>query len=112
MPKPAETSPQAALPRLYKIDTGVTFYHASDERAFFEWIERLPCFDCYEQEDFGLNIRLKRKPKRDELREILALGFRYGVDMRQLKAFETKANRHWFRNADAYWYQSVFGQEV
>jgi len=31
--------------------------------------------------------------------------------MRQLAKFETAANRAWFRNPDAYWYEAVFASD-
>ena len=82
------------------MDTGVTFYHVNDERAFFEWLARIPCVKRYVGEGCrGLVVYLKRLPRKDELRELLALCHRYGVDMRQLAKFETARNRHWFRDS-------------
>jgi len=97
------------LLKLYHMDTGVVFYHRNDERAFFEWLERIACFKGYEKRaGQGLTIRLKRKPKKDDLREIIALCFRYKIDMRQLKKFETAKNKQWFRDSDKYWYDHIF----
>jgi hypothetical protein len=56
-----------------------------------------------------LVVYLKRKPRKDELRELLAICQRYGVKMRQLAKFETTANRQWFRDPQKYWYNEVFG---
>lgn len=95
---------------LTQMDTGVIFYHLNDERAFFEWLGRIPCVERYEGEGRrGLVVYLKRKPLKDELRELLALCQRYGVNMRQLAKFETARNRHWFRDPKKYWHSAVFG---
>lgn len=95
---------------LTQMDTEVTFYHFNDERAFFEWLGRIPCVERYAGEGHrGLVVYLKRKPLKDELRELLALCRRYGIDMRQLAKFETTRNRHWFRDPEKYWYSTVFG---
>lgn len=97
---------------LEHMDTGVTFYHAADERAFFDWLERIPCVSSVAGEGRrGLVVRLKRRPGKDDLWQLLALGWRYGVDMRQLAKFETDANREWFRDPSMFWYSAVFGVE-
>jgi hypothetical protein len=92
------------------MDTGVRFGHQNDERAFFEWLARIPCVREYRGENQdGLVVYLKRQPSQDDLRQFLALCRRWGVDMRQLARFETEKNRTWFRNPEAYWYKAVFG---
>jgi hypothetical protein len=93
------------------MDTNVRFYHQSDERAFFEWLSRIPCVERYEGDGHrGLVVYLKRRPGKDDLRQLLALCRRYGVDMRQLAKFETAKNRDWFRDPETFWYRGVFGR--
>ena len=95
---------------LTHMDTGVYFYHRNDERAFFEWLGRIPCVERYAGEGHrGLVVYLKRRPRKDELRELLALCQRYGVDMRQMAKYETARNCHWFCDPEKYWYPAVFG---
>jgi hypothetical protein len=95
MPKPDKKARDDFL-TLTQMDTGVHFYHQNDERNFFEWLDRIPCIDRYVGEGRrGLVVYLKRAPRKDELRELLALCHRYGVNMRQLAKFETARNRHW-----------------
>jgi hypothetical protein len=99
-----------ALFTLTHMETGVIFHHRNDERTFFEWLRRIPCVERYEGEGRrGLVVYLKRRPRQDELRELLALCQRYSVNMRQLAKFETARNRHWFRDPKKYWYLDVFG---
>ena len=98
-----------ALLTLDHMDTGIIFYHQTDERAYFEWLERIPCVARVRGEGSrGLVVRLKRRPGKDDLRQLLALSYRYGLDMRQFAKFETDANRAWFRDPHMYWYRRVF----
>jgi hypothetical protein len=96
------------------VHKGVTFYDKSDERIFLEWWSRIPCVEGVYAEGNadGLFVRLKRRPGKGDLRQILALCRRYGVDMRQLARFETAKNRSWFCDPKMYWYQSVFGKRI
>ena len=100
----------ASILALENMETGVEFYHLADERAFFEWLERIPCVASmrgYGRR--GLVVRLKRRPGKDDLKQLIALCYRYRVDMRQLAKFETDANREWFRNPKMFWHSAVFG---
>jgi hypothetical protein len=74
------------LHTLTHMDTGVRFGHATDERAFFEWLSRIPRVESYLGDGRrGLVVKLKRRPGKDDLRQLLALCHRYGVDMRAEK---------------------------
>lgn len=102
-----------ALLTLFQMDTGVIFYHQNDERAFFEWLARIPCVASFAGEGVhGLVVRLKRRPGKDDLRQLVAICHRYGVDMRQLAKFETVGNRVWFRDPKKYWHDAVFGADT
>ena len=90
------------------VASGVTYYSQDDETAFFEWLDRLDCVESNQGRLRALFIRLKRSPTRQDLLELLALFFRYGVDVRQLTRFETKSNRRWLRSPDAYWHRAMF----
>ncbi|ETI63622.1 hypothetical protein C100_11780 [Sphingobium sp. C100] len=99
-----------AILTLEQMDTGVIFYHHADERAYFEWLERIPCVASVKGEGSrGLVIKLKRRPGEDDLRQLLALAFRYKLDMRKFAKFESDTNRHWFRDRRMFWYKHVFG---
>jgi hypothetical protein len=97
---------------LTHIEKGVRFFHRNDELLFLEWWSRIPCVESCDGDgsDRGLVVQLKRRPGKDDLRQILALCHRYGVDMRQLAKFETAKNQDWFRDPKKYWYQAVFGK--
>ena len=91
------------------VASGVTYYSQEDETAFFEWLDRLECAEGYRGRLRDLFITLKRRPTKQDLLDLMALFFRYGVDMRQLARFETKSNRHWLCDPEAYWHHSIFG---
>ena len=91
------------------IASEVLFFSACDENAFFEWLARLDCVAEYYGEGVDLHILLKGVLLDDSsLRELLALFFRYGVEMTNMYVLETHSNRSWFRNPGAYWYTRVF----
>ena len=87
----------------------VRYFHPSDEAMFFAWLDRMDVVSSYEGHGDGLHIQLARHPSDEDLRELIALHQRYGVDMRQLAALKTPANASWFAVPSMYWYDSVFG---
>jgi hypothetical protein len=94
------------------VATGVTYYHQNDETAFFGWLDRMACVNSYRGEVRDLFISLKRRPTKDDLLELLAFFFRYGIDIAQLAQFETKANSAWLRDPQKYWHRCMFGDEI
>lgn len=96
---------------LEHMNSGVVFYHEADERAYFEWLERIPSVSSVNGEgERGLVVRLSCHPEKDDLWQLLALGFRYGLDMRPFARFETEANRDWFCDPQMFWHDAVFGR--
>lgn len=89
----------------------VRYFSKGDERAFFRWLNEIPCVTSIEGRGDILNIPVDRELLDDEsLRELIALFQRYSVDMNQLAQFETNDNRVGFKQPDCYWYQAVFGE--
>ena len=86
------------------------FFSRLDESAFFYWLKKLPCVSRFEGKGDILFIRVVES-KVDEyaLRDLLALFWRYGIDMKQLAVFDKREFAHWFHKRTAYWYKSVFG---
>src|SRR5260370_11996216 len=97
---------------LTHMEKGVRFFHRNDELLFLEWWSRIPCVESCDGDGSsrGLVVQLKRRPGKDDLRQLLALCRRSRVDMRHLAAFETAQDRDWFRNPKSYWYHAVFGK--
>jgi hypothetical protein len=89
--------------------TAVRYYSQFDEASFFAWLDRIPCVDGYTGRGETLYITVDRNKTSDDcLRELVALFFRYGVDMKQLSIFSSDTNRAWFESPNAYWYDRVF----
>ena len=87
----------------------VHYYSSGDEDAFFQWLRSIPCITDFKGAGRELFISLSREPNDDELRELIALVYRYGVDMRQLASFLTSSNQKWLQDRKSYWFQRVFG---
>lgn len=89
----------------------VWYYSQKDEDAFFEWLKKIPCIvDVYGiRDELYLHAKSKRIADQD-LRELLALFYRYKVDMKQLEIFLNSKNKKWFyEGGRAYWSKKVFG---
>ncbi|BAE66803.1 hypothetical protein [Xanthomonas oryzae pv. oryzae MAFF 311018] len=90
--------------------TGVRFFSRGDETAFFGWIKSFPFVEQIEGHGRTLFMKVNSSAiDEDGLRELLALFRRYGVDMAQLVAFDREEFAEWFRRADAYWHNDIFG---
>ena len=91
---------------MIKIDTSPVRYYAQlDEDAFFSWAQKIPCVKSIE--GGFLHIRSKRLSESD-LRDLIAIMYRYQIPMQQLQQFCTVANELWFKADGTYWYKSVF----
>ncbi len=89
-----------------------TFYSSNDEKAMSDWIDRLPFVEC-EFTAREIRMKLKRRPSDTQLRELIALFWRYGLSpLTQLAAFRTQKNETWFADKANYWFAAVFGEAV
>jgi len=89
---------------------GPVYFSQNDETAMFEWLDRIPVIDDVAGEGRNLVFRLKRAPNDDQLRDLLALFYRYQMDMTPLAALRTPENESWFLDQGSYWFDSVFGR--
>ena len=55
-----------------------------------------------------LHIKSKRISE-SNLRDLIALMYRYKVPMKQLQQFCNMNNQNWFKSKETYWYNEVFG---
>jgi len=70
---------------------GPTFYAEGDESAFFRWLQDISCVAEVTGHLRDLHIVLKRKPTRNQFRELDALFRRYRISRRTLATWEPKA---------------------
>lgn len=88
----------------------VYYYSEFDEDSFFQWLERIPCFEKCEGVGRILYIDIvEEKLDQNCLIELLGLFYRYKVDMTQLKQFDRKEWSEWFQGKEKYWHKKVFG---
>jgi hypothetical protein len=88
----------------------VKFYALKDEDAFFEWIKKIKCIKNISAIGNELSLDLPHLISDDDLRDILALFYRYKIDMHQLFIFLNDTNKSWFYEGNkGYWYDNVFG---
>ncbi|HTS78866.1 MAG TPA: hypothetical protein VMG40_21825 [Bryobacteraceae bacterium] len=86
------------------------FFSQLDEDSFFGWLEKLPCVSGFQGRGDVLLIRvLQSRVDEGALRDLLALFYRYRIEMGQLAVFDKPEFAHWFHKKSAYWYKRVFG---
>lgn len=92
--------------------TSIEYYSQGDERAFFEWLDRIASVEKVGGVGTDLLLRISSTSVPDEdLRELIALVTRYLTDASQLRQFLNASNKRWFHdNKEAFWHNSVFGR--
>lgn len=97
----------------YLICKRVKFYSQKDEDAFFEWIKKIECIENFEGAGDELYLDIAAWDTHDhDLRDLIALFYRYKIEMKQLARFLTKDNKNWFGKKSAPWYKKVFGDQL
>jgi hypothetical protein len=87
------------------------FGSAGDEKAFFDWLQSIPCVEAAVGRSRALHITLRKQPSNSELRELIALLYRYRLDMRPPAALRNARNEGWFaENRSSFWHVHVFGK--
>lgn len=88
----------------------IWYYSSFDEDAFFEWIKKISSIVKYDGRLDELYLYLDSNVISDaNLRELLALFYRYKVNMKQLAIFLNNDNKFWFfDNKKGYWHKRVF----
>ena len=80
-----------------------------DEARFFEAIISNPATVSVRGIERSLEINIdKRKLSNDNLRELIALLFRYQVALGPLAEIANGPRHTWIRDSDYYWYTSMF----
>lgn len=100
------------MSRLMLIATGPRYFSYGDEKAFFGWLESIPCVASVGGRGRDIHIKLKRRPSDSDLRELTAIFFRYRMNMKKLADYRTARNAHWFDAPEAYWHAKMFGRRT
>lgn len=75
----------------------VRFYSQRDEHYFFEWIQSIRSIARYDGVGEELYLYCHNTLiSDDDLRELLALFYRYKIEMKQLAIFLHEKNKDWF----------------
>ena len=99
------------LSRKTIIVSGPTYFSQGDERAFFDWLASIRCVEEVVGRLSDLHIILKRPPGALQLQELIAVFYRYEMNMKPLAALKTTRNAGWFaENKNAYWHAQIFGK--
>jgi hypothetical protein len=94
----------------YLICKKIKFYSVFDKDIFFEWVNKIECIDDVEYVGKDLFIEVACLDLHDhDLRDLIALFYRYKIEMKQLQMFLNKKNAEWFKDPLKYWYKKVFG---
>ena len=96
------------MPRHVLIVRGPTYGSPLDEKMHFDWLASIPCVANVGGELNDMHITLKRLPGEMDLRELIAVLYRYRMDMTGLAAFKSSRNKKWF--AENSWHAKVFGK--
>jgi hypothetical protein len=89
---------------------GPKFYSSEDEKWFFTWISKIKAVTRMSGHLRTLTLQVENIDD-ESLRELLALFYRYNVDMGPLAQFRSDASRSWFYdNKEAYSLDEVFGE--
>jgi hypothetical protein len=99
--------------KIYLTCKSVRYLSTYDEDAFFEWIKKIPSIKKFEGagDELYLDFARKRISQKD-LGEIIALFYRYKIEMKQLQIFLNTTNKKWFKDNEIYyWHKNVWGNE-
>ena len=86
----------------------LTFYSQLDEDSLFSWMEKISIIEDIRGIGDSIIFSVKDELSKDDLMEIIALFFRYGIDMKQLEILKSDDNESWFCNREMYWYDAIF----
>jgi hypothetical protein len=84
----------------------VSFYAPKDEDMFFEWIANLPCIEKFEGAGDELYLDLvDRELDYEDIKDLIALFYRYKINMKQLGRLLNEKNKDAFEP----WRKKIFG---
>lgn len=92
----------------------VKYRSSNDERAFFEWLARIDGFESVKGVGNELHIQMNRDLGEHGLRDVIALFFRYNIDLTQIPKVIPPPQQPWLLKEGMYWFSAMFpkGAEV
>ncbi len=87
---------------------GVRYLSEGDELVFSYWLKNISVIKKIDYKDFDIYLTIPKRISRRNLLNIIALFYRYRIDMKQLKQFLTKENKYWFHWKGKFWYKKIF----
>lgn len=87
----------------------VYFYSILDEEIFFGWIKKIPCIASFEgaRDELYLDL-VDWELDYNDLKDLIALLYRYHIDMKQLEEFVNEKNK----DAAEPWGEKIFGSKT
>jgi len=86
----------------------VWFFSAGDEKAFFGFAEGIKAVREVSGEGDEILLQVVSRPSQASLRDLIALFYRYDIEMSQLRQFRSTSNRRWFQDPQKFWFEKVF----
>jgi len=87
-------------------------YSKIDAMLLEEWMTHIRNIKAWYISETQLHLLVYTNVSDIELRELLALCYRYNLDMKQLRAFLRKDNRSWFYDLGrGFWHPYVFSDD-
>src|SRR5262245_27279915 len=88
------------------------YYSHNDERAFFEWLERIDGFQSVKGVGRELHIQIREDISEDGLVDLAALFFRYKADLTQIPRMFSVDRYPRLLNKKAFWFSAMFPDGV
>ncbi len=89
---------------------GVVYYSDNDEAAFFEWLSKMNCIVKVGGEFRELHLMVQIDlVDRNNLLDIIALFYRYKMDIKQILKLDRPEFSSWLHDAQTYWFADMFG---
>lgn len=90
------------------VAASVSYRTSNDERAFLDWLYRIEGVDRVQSAGGDVRVHVRRDIDEPALRDLVALFFRYGVDLTQIpKVFSVDAHA-WLLDRSGYWFGAMF----
>lgn len=84
----------------------IYFYSMNDEAIFFEWIKKISCIQSFSGSGDELYLDLVDKElSYDDIKDLIALFYRYKINMKQLSSLLNEKNKEAFLP----WKREIFG---